>query len=102
MLGPSTLPALERTPLSEETRRTYRHARVRMYLAWLADHAATYTADPLADRQMRDWAVRDYRMWLLRDGPARRSRVAVQLRPDRARTTSTSAEVWARPTSAAG
>ncbi|MET8338511.1 tyrosine-type recombinase/integrase [Streptosporangium canum] len=68
--------ALERAPLSDETRRTYR-SRVRMYLAWLADQAATYTADPLADRQARDWAVRDYRMWLLRDGPARRSRVYI-------------------------
>ncbi|NUP39970.1 MAG: hypothetical protein HOY76_23910, partial [Streptomyces sp.] len=48
-----------------------------MFLPWLADHAATYTADPLADRQARDWAVRDYRMWLLRDGPAKRSRVYV-------------------------
>lgn len=68
--------ALERAPLSAETRRTYR-SRVRMYLAWLADHAATYSADPLTDRQACDWAVRDYRMWLLRDGPARRSRVYV-------------------------
>ncbi|MFB9682192.1 tyrosine-type recombinase/integrase [Streptosporangium vulgare] len=67
---------LERAPLTAETRRTYR-SRVRMYLAWLADHAATYTADPLSDRQARDWAVRDYRMWLLRDGPAKRSRVYV-------------------------
>ncbi|NUP03672.1 MAG: hypothetical protein HOV87_12600 [Catenulispora sp.] len=50
---------------------------MRMYLAWLADQAATYLADPLTDRQARDWAVRDYRMWLLRDGPARRSRVYV-------------------------
>ncbi|WP_153262870.1 hypothetical protein [Nonomuraea phyllanthi] len=39
-----------------------------MFLSWLADHAATYTADSLADRQARDWAVRDYRMRLLRDG----------------------------------
>ncbi|MEV4582936.1 tyrosine-type recombinase/integrase [Nonomuraea jabiensis] len=68
--------ALERAPLSAETRRTYR-SRVRMYLAWLADHAAAYSTDPLAARQARDWAVRDYRMWLLRDGPARRSRVHV-------------------------
>ncbi|MEW9555303.1 tyrosine-type recombinase/integrase [Nonomuraea sp. NPDC050783] len=68
--------ALERAPLSAETRRAYR-SRVRMFLSWLADHAATYSADPLADRQARDWAVRDYRMWLLRDGPARRSRVYV-------------------------
>ncbi|MDP4510246.1 tyrosine-type recombinase/integrase [Nonomuraea turcica] len=68
--------ALERAPLSAETRRTYR-SRVRMFLAWLADHAATYTADSLADRQARDWAVRDYRMWLLRDGTAKRSRVYV-------------------------
>ncbi|WP_051864848.1 hypothetical protein [Streptosporangium roseum] len=62
--------------MSVETRRTYR-SRVRMYLAWLADHAATYTSDPLAHSQARDWAVRDYRMWLLRDGPAKRSRVYV-------------------------
>ncbi|MER5424008.1 hypothetical protein [Streptosporangium roseum] len=68
--------ALEHAPLSAETRRTYR-SRVRMFLAWLADHAATYTTDPLAHPQARDWAVRDYRMWLLRDGPARRSRVYV-------------------------
>ncbi|MFI0420770.1 hypothetical protein [Spongiactinospora sp. 9N601] len=45
--------ALERAPLSAETRRTYR-SRVRMFLSWLADHAATYSADPLADRQARD------------------------------------------------
>ncbi|MEO3795563.1 hypothetical protein ABGB14_35605 [Nonomuraea sp. B10E15] len=68
--------ALERAPLSAETRRTYR-SRVRMFLSWLSDHAATYAADPLAERQARDWAVHDYRMWLLRDGPARRSRVYV-------------------------
>lgn len=68
--------ALDHAPLSAETRRTYR-SRVRMFLAWLADYTATYTADPLTDRQARDWAVRDYRMWLLRDGPARRSRVYV-------------------------
>ncbi|MCA2230019.1 integrase, partial [Nonomuraea sp. NEAU-L178] len=52
--------ALERAPLSAETRRTYR-SRVRMFLSWLADHAASYSADPLADRQARDWGVRDYR-----------------------------------------
>ncbi|WP_242676253.1 hypothetical protein [Streptosporangium minutum] len=68
--------ALERAPLSDETRHTHR-SRVRMFLSWLADHAATYSADPLADQQARNWAVRDYRMWLLRDGPARRSRVYV-------------------------
>ncbi|TDC83448.1 hypothetical protein E1292_49915 [Nonomuraea deserti] len=41
--------ALEQAPLSAETRRTYR-SRVRLYLAWLADHAATYSADPLTER----------------------------------------------------
>ncbi|MFD8531750.1 hypothetical protein ACFV0L_30485 [Streptosporangium canum] len=49
------------TPLSDETWRTYR-SRVRMFPSWLADHAATYFADPPADRQTRDWAVRDYRI----------------------------------------
>ncbi|PRX46887.1 hypothetical protein B0I32_1435 [Nonomuraea fuscirosea] len=53
--------ALERTPLSDGTRRTYR-SRVRMFLSWLADHAATYSADLLADRQARNGAARDYRM----------------------------------------
>jgi integrase/recombinase XerC len=43
----------------------------------VAEHAATYTSDPLTSPQARDWAVRDYRMWLLRDGPAKRSRVYV-------------------------
>ncbi|MCG5220620.1 hypothetical protein [Streptosporangium sp. KLBMP 9127] len=42
--------ALERAPLSAETRRTYR-SRVRMFLSWLADHAATYTADPSPTRR---------------------------------------------------
>ncbi|MFJ2032323.1 tyrosine-type recombinase/integrase [Streptosporangium sp. NPDC087985] len=68
--------ALERAPLSAETRRTYR-SRTRVYLAWLAAHATAYDADPLTNIQARDWAVRDYRMWLLRDGPVRRSRVYV-------------------------
>ncbi|MBB5774938.1 hypothetical protein [Nonomuraea jabiensis] len=67
--------ALERAPLSAETRRTYR-SRVRMFLAWPTT-PPTYTSDPLTDRQARDWAVRDYRMWLLRDGPAKRGSVYV-------------------------
>ncbi|MEW9554969.1 hypothetical protein [Nonomuraea sp. NPDC050783] len=91
--------ALERAPLSAETRRTYR-SRVRMFLSWLADHAATYSTDPLADRQAWDWAVRDYRMWLLRDAPPSAA-ASTSTSPSPHWTTSTSAEAWARPTSPA-
>jgi hypothetical protein len=65
--------ALAEAPLSPESRRTYL-SRVRMYLAWLGQHNPTA---PRAIRSptpgARDWAVRDYRLWLLRDGPAKRS-----------------------------
>ena len=60
--------ALADVPLAEETKRTYL-SRVRMYLAWLASPPAARRpgGDPLADPRARDWAVRDYRHWLLRE-----------------------------------
>jgi len=66
--------ALDDAPLSVESRRTYL-SRVRMYLAWLAEHRPTpaTTGDPITSPSARDWAVRDYRRWLLRDGPDKRS-----------------------------
>ena len=62
------------TTLSAETCRTY-ISRVRQYLAWLA---ATHRRrpgdqDPLASPKARDFAVRDYRRWLLHQGPIKRS-----------------------------
>ena len=63
------------TTLSAETCRTY-ISRVRQYLAWLA---ATHwrrrpgDQDPLASPKARDFAVRDYRRWLLHEGPIKRS-----------------------------
>ena len=62
------------TTLSAETCRTY-ISRVRQYLAWLA---ATHRRrpgdqDPLASPKARDFAVRDYRRWLLHEGPIKRS-----------------------------
>ena len=61
-------------PLAEETKRTYL-SRVRMYLAWLASPAAARRpgGDLLADPRARDWAVRDYRHWLLREADPKRS-----------------------------
>ncbi|WP_338204270.1 tyrosine-type recombinase/integrase [Candidatus Nephthysia bennettiae] len=53
--------ALDRAPLSPESRRTYA-SKVRQFLAWLA--AAAVDGDPLADPDARDWAVRDYRSHL--------------------------------------
>jgi site-specific recombinase XerD len=53
--------ALERTPLSAESRRTYA-SKVRQFLAWLA--AADVDGDPFDDPAARDWAVRDYRNYL--------------------------------------
>ncbi len=59
--------------MSPESRRTYL-SRVRMYLAWLHQHGPQRTeGDPIIDPRARDWAVRDYRRWLLRDGPTTRS-----------------------------
>ncbi|MGR6924213.1 hypothetical protein ACU635_58970 [[Actinomadura] parvosata] len=58
-------------PLAADTRRTYA-SRVRMYLAWLADRPTT-GADPLTDSRARDWAVRDYRYYLLREADPKRS-----------------------------
>jgi len=62
------------TTLSAETCRTY-ISRVRQYLAWLA---ATHRRrpgdqDPLTAPRARDFAVRDYRRWLLHEGPIKRS-----------------------------
>jgi integrase/recombinase XerC len=65
--------SLRDAPLSPESRRTYL-SRVRMYLAWLGQHHPQRTqGDPITNHRSRDWAVRDYRLWLLRDGPDKRS-----------------------------
>lgn len=66
--------ALEQTALAAETRRTYL-SRVRQYLAWLHgdDGARRITGDPLTLPPARDWAVRDYRRYLLREADPKRS-----------------------------
>ena len=53
---------LEHSPLSGHTPRTYLGA-VRAYLTWL--QAAPADGDPLNDAAARDWAVRDYRSYLV-------------------------------------
>ncbi|MEV0399424.1 tyrosine-type recombinase/integrase [Actinoallomurus sp. NPDC050550] len=65
---------LETVPLSPDTRRTY-VSRVRMFLAWLADGTGRrrYRGDPLTNPTARDWAVRDYRLYLLREATPKRS-----------------------------
>jgi site-specific recombinase XerC len=66
--------ALEKVPLSADTRRTY-VSRVRMYLAWLADGGGRrrFRGYPLTNPAARDWAVRDYRLYLLREATPKRS-----------------------------
>ncbi|MGH7736214.1 MAG: tyrosine-type recombinase/integrase, partial [Gemmatimonadales bacterium] len=66
--------ALADVPLAGDTKRTY-VSRVRMYLAWLASPTSSrrYKGDPLANPRARDWAVRDYRLYLLRDAEPKRS-----------------------------
>lgn len=59
---PDYVAALARAPLANQTQRTYA-SRVRQYLAWLADFEAD--ADPLTTTEGRDWAMRDYRTYLL-------------------------------------
>ena len=46
-----------------------------MFLAWLAagEGQRRFRGDPLTLPETRDWAVRDYRRWLLRDRPVKRS-----------------------------
>jgi site-specific recombinase XerD len=53
---------LEHAPLSGHTPRTYLGA-VRAYLTWLQDASAD--GEPLADAMAKDWAVRDYRSYLV-------------------------------------
>jgi site-specific recombinase XerC len=70
--------ALEKVPMSADTRRTY-VSRVRMYLAWLADGTSSgssrrrFRGDPLTNPTARDWAIRDYRLYLLREATPKRS-----------------------------
>jgi len=53
---------LERSPLTGHSPRTYLGA-VRAYLAWLDQ--APVDGDPLNDATAKDWAVRDYRSYLV-------------------------------------
>ncbi|SRR5579871_777711 len=53
---------LEHSPLSGHSPRTYLGA-VRAYLTWL--QAAETDGDPLTDATVKDWAVRDYRSYLV-------------------------------------
>ena len=53
---------LERSPLTGHSPRTYLGA-VRAYLTWLQD--APVDGDPLNDAAAKDWAVRDYRSYLV-------------------------------------
>jgi site-specific recombinase XerD len=53
---------LDRAPLSGHTPRTYLGA-IRAYLAWLGQ--AEVDGDPLNDTTAKDWAVRDYRSYLV-------------------------------------
>jgi hypothetical protein len=53
---------LQRSPLTGHSPRTYLGA-IRAYLAWLQD--APVDGDPLNDAAAKDWAVRDYRSYLV-------------------------------------
>ena len=53
---------LERSPLAGHSPRTYLGA-VRAYLAWLGQAPAD--GDPLNDATAKDWAVRDYRSYMV-------------------------------------
>ena len=53
---------LQRSPLTGHTPRTYLGA-IRAYLTWL--QAAEVDGDPLGDVAAKDWAVRDYRSYLV-------------------------------------
>lgn len=66
--------ALAAAPVAAATARTYL-SRVRQYLAWL-DHAqqqGLIRGNPLTFPTARDWAVRDYRTYLLREADPKKS-----------------------------
>ena len=56
---------LSRLPISAHTRRNYL-LRVKRFLEWLANTAECNEA--LTDPVDRDFAVRDYKSWLLQNG----------------------------------
>lgn len=68
---------LDKQPLSENTRRTYR-TRVRGFLEYLAATPAEY-GDPLADEHARDYAARDYKTHLKTVNRAKPSSVNLSL-----------------------
>ena len=67
---------LARQPLSTHTRRAYR-GRVRGFLEWLADHPRP--DDPLSAGHARDYAVRDYKLYLKTERGAKPSSVNLTL-----------------------
>lgn len=67
---------LERQPLSVHTRRAYL-GRVRGFLDWLATHLPQ--EDPLAAGPARDYAVRDYKLYLKTERGAKPSSVNLTL-----------------------
>lgn len=68
---------LEKQPLSANTKRTYR-TRVRGFLRYMAATPAEY-GDPLADEHARDYAARDYKIYLKTVRKARPSSVNLSL-----------------------
>lgn len=68
---------LQKQPLSENTKRTYR-ARARGFLGYLAATPAEY-GDPLADEHARDYAARDYKSHLKTVNRAKPSSVNLSL-----------------------
>ena len=68
---------LQRQPLSENTKRTYR-TRARGFLGYLAATPAEY-GDPLADEHARDYAARDYTSHLKTVARAKPSSVNLSL-----------------------
>lgn len=68
---------LDRQPLSENTRRTYR-TRVRGFLKYITATPAEY-GDPLSDEHARDYAARDYKTHLKTVGKAKPSSINLTL-----------------------
>lgn len=68
---------LQKQPLSENTKRTYR-TRTRGFLQYLAATSAEY-GDPLADEHARDYAARDYKSHLKTVQKAKPSSVNLSL-----------------------
>ena len=84
---------LQRSPLTGHSPRTYLGA-IRAYLVWLEQAPAD--GDPLNDATAKDWAVRDYRSYLVAVAKRATARISSLCGPPPSVTAGSAASIRAR------